>query len=64
MIDKALASNDRAERRKLYVEATELITRGVGYIPLHYQLNVWAARAGLKVTPRTDEMTMAMEVKE
>lgn len=64
MIDKALETNDREMRRKLYVEATELITREVGYIPLHYQLNVWAARLGLKVTPRTDEMTMAMEVRE
>lgn len=64
MIDKALETNDLGVRRKLYVEATELITREVGYIPLHYQLNVWASRAGLKVTPRTDEMTMAMEIKE
>jgi peptide/nickel transport system substrate-binding protein len=41
-----------------------LITREQAYIPLHYQINVWAARKGLKVTPRTDEMTMAMGVRE
>lgn len=64
LIDKALATISVEERRRLYIEATELITREIGYIPLHYQVNVWGARRGLKVTPRTDEMTMAMEVRE
>ncbi len=64
LIDKALATISVDERRRLYVEATELVTREVGYIPLHYQVNVWGARKGLNVTPRTDEMTMAMEVRE
>lgn len=64
LIDKALASNDTAARRALYVEATDLITREAAYIPLHYQINVWAARRGLTIRPRTDEMTMAMGVSE
>ena len=34
----------------------------VAIIPLHYQVNTWATRKGLKYTPRTDERTVAMEV--
>jgi peptide/nickel transport system substrate-binding protein len=63
LIDRALATIDLETRRRLYVEATELITRDAAYIPLHYQINVWAARKGLAVTPRTDEMTMAMSIR-
>jgi peptide/nickel transport system substrate-binding protein len=28
-------------------------------IPLHYQVNTWAARKGYLYTPRTDERTYA-----
>ena len=34
----------------------------IGLIPLHYQINVWAARKGLKYEPRADEYTLAMSV--
>jgi peptide/nickel transport system substrate-binding protein len=63
LVEQALASNDVEQRRALYVAATELLARETAYIPLHYQINVWAARRGLSVTPRTDEMTMAMSVR-
>jgi peptide/nickel transport system substrate-binding protein len=63
LVERALASNDVEQRRALYVEATELLARETAYIPLHYQINVWAARQGLTVTPRTDEMTMATSVR-
>jgi peptide/nickel transport system substrate-binding protein len=33
----------------------------VAIIPLHYQVNTWAARKGLKYRSRTDERTRAME---
>ena len=32
-------------------------------VPLHYQVNTWAARKGLRYTPRTDERTYAHEVR-
>jgi peptide/nickel transport system substrate-binding protein len=31
----------------------------VSTIPLHYQVNTWAARKGYVYTPRTDERTFA-----
>jgi peptide/nickel transport system substrate-binding protein len=64
LIEQALATINIEKRRAFYIGATELITQEFAYIPLHYQINVWAARKGLKVTPRSDEMTMAMSVRE
>ena len=34
-----------------------------GLIPLHFQVNTWAARKGLVYTPRTDERTLAHEFR-
>ena len=34
-----------------------------GLIPLHFQVNTWAARKGLVYTPRTDERTYAHDVR-
>jgi peptide/nickel transport system substrate-binding protein len=47
----------------LLAKATEIaIGEDVGIIPLHYQVNTWAAKKGLKYIPRTDERTLAMGV--
>ncbi len=63
LLDKALATVDEAKRAALLAEATEAAINDVGLIPIHYQKNTWAARKGLKVTPRTDEYTLAMSVQ-
>jgi len=60
---EALATVDDEKRAKLLQEATELaIGKYQGIIPLHYQVNTWATKPGLKYNPRTDERTVAMEV--
>jgi len=62
-IVQALATVDDAKRAKLLAEATELaIGKYQGIIPLHYQVNTWATRPGLKYRARTDERTVAMDV--
>jgi peptide/nickel transport system substrate-binding protein len=65
LIGDALASVDDAKRAGLLAKATDLaIGRNQGIIPLHYQVNTWGARKGLKYIARTDEKTRAMETVE
>jgi len=63
VLERALATVDNARREKLLQEATRLALADHGLIPLHYQVNTWAARRNLTYTPRTDERTYAHEVK-
>ena len=62
LIEEALATVDDPRRQDLMARATELAMENVAIIPLHYQVNTWAARKGLGYTPRTDEHTRAMMV--
>ncbi|MEL0099976.1 MAG: ABC transporter substrate-binding protein, partial [Opitutae bacterium] len=64
LIQKALGTVDSDARGKLLAEATELaVGRNYGVIPLHYQVNTWATKAGMAYTARTDERTVAMGLK-
>ncbi|MEM7497158.1 MAG: ABC transporter substrate-binding protein [Pseudomonadota bacterium] len=59
LIDQALQTVDNAEREALLAEATEkAIGEYYAIIPIHYQVNAWAARKGIEYTPRTDEYTL------
>ncbi len=63
LIEDALATVDDAKRQDLLAKATELgIGRNQGIIPLHYQVNTWAAKKGIKYRARTDERTVAYGV--
>jgi len=57
LIEEALATVDDAKRADLLAKATEIAIDDVGIIPLHYQVNTWAVKKGLKYIPRTDERT-------
>ncbi|MGL4635077.1 MAG: ABC transporter substrate-binding protein [Beijerinckiaceae bacterium] len=59
----ALSTVDDAKRASLLAAATEIAIKDAGVIPLYFPLNTWAARAGLVVSPRTDEFTLASEIK-
>jgi len=61
LIEDALATVDDAKRAEILAKATEVSLQDVAIIPLHYQVNTWAARKGLKYRSRTDERTRAME---
>jgi peptide/nickel transport system substrate-binding protein len=63
LLEQGLATVDNAKREKLLQQATELVINDTGLVPLHYQVNTWAARKGLVYTPRTDERTYAHEVR-
>ena len=62
-IEAALATVDDAKRQALLAKASEIAMDDVGLIPSHYQINTWAARKGLKYTPRADEYTMVGAVQ-
>lgn len=64
LIEDALSTVDDAKRQDLLAKATEMAIEDVAIIPLHYQVNTWATRKGLKYNARTDEATVAMEVVE
>ena len=59
LIQKALATVDAEARGKLLAEATEkAVGENYGVIPMHYQVNTWAAKKGYSYLPRTDERTI------
>ena len=64
IVEDALATVDDIKREKLLQKATEIAIDDLGIIPLHYQVNTWATRAGLAYVPRTDESTVFMNVIE
>ncbi len=60
---KALATIDDGARERLLREATRLAMADVGIVPLYYQVNVWATRKGLTLTPRADDQTHAGSIR-
>jgi peptide/nickel transport system substrate-binding protein len=59
---KAKQTIDKAERLKLLQDAITIGMDDYAYIPLHFQVNSWAMRAGLDHKPRTNERTLATEI--
>ena len=53
---------DDGKRQDLLAKATEVAIEDGGIIPLHYQVNTWAARKGIKYRARTDESTLVMDI--
>jgi peptide/nickel transport system substrate-binding protein len=63
LLEQALATIDGNKRREQIRQATELVINDYGIIPLHFQVNAWAARKPLEYEPRTDERTYAHKVR-
>lgn len=63
LLIKAFATTDDKKREAMIQEASELAMNDVGLIPLHYEVSTWAKRKGLAYTPRTDQYTLAMDLK-
>ncbi len=62
LVIEALATVNDAKRQELLAQATEIAMEEVGLIPLHFQVNTWGTRPGIRYDARTDEYTMAMGV--
>jgi peptide/nickel transport system substrate-binding protein len=63
VLDRALSTLDVVQREALYRQATRIAMEDHAIIPLHHQVNMWASRSAVRVTPRNDERTMAMEMR-
>ncbi len=59
LTEDALQTVDDAKREAYLQRATELAINDTAIIPLHFQVNLWATRNGIRYTPRTDENTLA-----
>ena len=63
LVEQAMATVDDAQREKLLREGQQVAFADQAVVPLHYQVNTWAARKGYIYVPRTDERTHAHSVR-
>ncbi len=64
LLTEALATTDDKKREKLLQDAAELaLKKDQVLIPLYNQVATWAARKGIVYAPRSDEFTLAHQVK-
>jgi peptide/nickel transport system substrate-binding protein len=62
IIDKALTTTDTAAREQLYYQATRDAMSLHALLPLHNQVNIWAARKGIKIDAGMLEGTRAVYI--
>ena len=62
LVAQAVTTMDDKKRGDLLAQATEIAIKEYGVIPLHYQLAIWATKAGLNYAARADEMMIASSV--
>jgi peptide/nickel transport system substrate-binding protein len=63
LTEDALQTVDDVKREAYLQRATEIAINDTGVIPLHFQVNLWAARDGIVYQPRLDEQTLAHKMK-
>ena len=63
LTEDALQTVDDIKREAYLQRATEIAINDTGLIPLHFQVNLWAARDGIVYQPRVDEQTLAHKMR-
>jgi peptide/nickel transport system substrate-binding protein len=63
LIQQALATIDDARRAALLAEATEIAIGELAVIPLHYEVSTWGMKQNFSYKARTDQYTLAMDVR-
>jgi len=64
LLERAFASVDEKRREALARDAMRLAMRDHAVIALHHQVAAWAMRKPLAYVPRTDEFTLAHQIRE
>ena len=59
----ALFTMDEKKREGMLQLAAETVMNDTGLIPIHFEVSTWATAKGFKYTPRTDQYTLAMDLK-
>jgi peptide/nickel transport system substrate-binding protein len=63
LLKRAIATMDDAERAKLLAETNDVAFADQTMIPVHWQVNIWAAKKGFTVEPRVDEWTLVTGIR-
>jgi peptide/nickel transport system substrate-binding protein len=63
VLEQALVTMDDKKREALIQQAAEIVMGDTGLIPIHYEVSTWATAKGFRYTPRTDQYTLATELK-
>jgi len=63
LIEQAMETIDDRKREALIQQAAELAMGDTALIPIHYEVSNWATAAGYRYTPRTDQYTLAMDLR-
>ena len=63
LVERSLGTVEPAKREALAREGAALAASDVAFIPLHYQVAVWAMKSTLTYAARTDEFTFAHHFK-
>lgn len=64
LVLKAMQTIDDVAREKLLQQASKIaMIDDVGILPLHFEVTPWAFKKGLSYKARTDQYTLAMEIK-
>lgn len=63
MIDEAMRTMDEKKREGMIQSAAELAMNDTALIPIHYEVSSWATAKSLRYTARTDQYTLATDLK-
>jgi peptide/nickel transport system substrate-binding protein len=63
VLEQALVTMDDKKREALIQQAAEIVMGDTGLIPIHYEVSTWATAKGFRYIPRTDQYTLATELK-
>ena len=62
-ITDALNTMDEKRRESMIQQAAETAMNDTALIPIHYEVSTWATAKGLRYSPRTDQYTLARDLK-
>jgi len=63
LIDAASVEMDTPKREKLLQEANQLAAKERPILPIASTVSAWGLKKGLTITPRSDEDTLAMNIR-
>jgi peptide/nickel transport system substrate-binding protein len=63
MVNEAMATMDEKKREGMIQQAAEVAMNDTALIPIHYEVSTWATARGFRYTARTDQYTLATELK-
>jgi peptide/nickel transport system substrate-binding protein len=62
-VNDALVTMDDRKREGMIQLAAETAMNDTALIPIHYEVSTWATAKGFRYTPRTDQYTLASELR-